>query len=141
MEMPHTIKSAWKPVIFELLYHANFWNSKETLGLLLLAYKFIKLTNREKNSERELLLLFALLWYNLRECDNLVFGYLFTDSAYNAAFLGLYTAELPLFLNLFLAYGMSLTDGRHDISVKQELMQFTESNLKYCMGIEELSVD
>ena len=139
--MPHTIKSPWKSVIFELLYYANFWNSKETLGLLLLAYKFIKLTNRGKNAERVLLLLFALLWHNLRECDNLVFGYLFTDSAYNAAFLGLYTAELPLFLNLFLAYGMSLTDGRHDISVSHELMQYTESNLKFCMGVEDIHVD
>ena len=139
--MPHTIKSPWKSVIFELLYYANFWNSKETLGLLLLGYKFIKLTNRGKNAERVLLLLFALLWHNLRECDNLVFGYLFTDSAYNAAFLGLYTAELPLFLNLFLAYGMSLTDGRHDISVSQELMQYTESNIKFCMGIEDIHVD
>lgn len=141
MEMPHKIKSAWAPVIFELLYQANFWNTKETLGLLLLAYKFIKLTNRGKNSERVLLLLFALLWHNLRECDNTVFGYLFTDSAYNASFLGLYTAELPLYLNLLLTYGMTLTDGRHDISVSQELMQFTETSLKYCMGIEELSVD
>ena len=139
--MPHTIKSAWNPVIFEVLYHNNFWNTKQTLGLLLLSYKFIKLTNRGKHSERVLLLLFTLLWHGLRDCDNLIFGYLFTDSVYNASVLGLYTAELPLLLNLLLAYGMSLTDRRHDISVSHELMQFTETNLKYFMGVDLESVD
>ena len=139
--MPHTIKSAWNPVIFEVLYHNNFWNTKQTLGLLLLSYKFIKLTNRGKHSERVLLLLFTLLWHGLRDCDNVVFGYLFTDSVYNASVLGLYTAELPLLLNLLLAYGMSLTDVRHDIPVSHELMQFTETNLKYFMGVDLESVD
>ena len=128
-------------LVFESLYQTDFCNCKQTLGLLLLLYKFIKLSNKGAYTDRTLLMFFTFVWYNLRNCDNLVLCYLFTESAEKAALYGLYTAELPLSLNILFAYLMLVTDIRPEVSVSQELMKFTDTNLKYYMGFNDLSVD
>jgi hypothetical protein len=123
-----------KSILFELFFHFN-QNHQNTIAFVLLAYKFIKVSNHHTRIEKLKLLLFALFWFSYRN-DAMIYGYLFSDYAYNAAVLGLFTRQLSLPLNLLLAIGMGMSKQEPDTKILDELNTFATNTLVAAMGID-----
>jgi hypothetical protein len=138
MEINDKLHTIGTLIIYETVFHNDILNVRPLLGLLLLCYKYIKLQNRNANVEKVRLFIFALIWCFPRKCDSLIYGYLFTDNAHEAAFLGLLTPHLTYIGNIL--YALILHE-KPQSSVVSELNTFVEKGFIDLLGFEDVTND
>ena len=127
--------TAAKSIAFELLFHYSTPEYQQTLATLLFIYKYMKNTNKNQQLENAKLILFAAYWFAFKN-NNMIYGYLFSDYTYIAAFLGLYTAQITLPLNLLLAVGMSLEPHEPPTKILDEVNTYVANTIIYLLGAD-----
>jgi hypothetical protein len=138
MEINDNLRVTGTIIIYETVFHNDILNMRPLIGFLLLCYKYIKLQNRNANVEKVRLFIFALIWCFPRKCDSLIYGYLFTDNAHEAAFLGLLTPHLTYIGNIL--YALLLLEKAQS-SVVYELNTFVEKGFVHMLGFEDMTID
>lgn len=127
--------TAAKSIAFELLFHYSSPEYKRLLASALFIYKYMKNTNQKQQLEKAKLILFAAYWFAFRN-NEMIYGYLFSDYTYVAAFLGLYTAQITLPLNLLLAVGMAIEPQEPRTKILSEVNTYVANTIIYFLGVD-----